>query len=346
MKLRPILNLMPSPAHAGLASWSRSTERVRGVIAVAYSGGADSTALLIEEARMRLALMHGGYDDAQRRNRHPLLALHVHHGLQPAADGFVAHCRAFCDALNAQWPTTLCVAHATVALPAGASVEAQAREARYDALATLAQEYGVGTVLLAQHADDQIESVLIALSRGAGVAGLSGMAPEFVHCGVHFARPMLDAAADDIRAWLATSETPHIEDPSNDNQRFTRNRIRKHVLPILNQTFPALRSTLARSARLAAAAHALMEDVAAEDLTRVGSPPQIARLQALSAPRCVNVLRHWLKSTQQTTGSEAQMLELVNVIQACVTRAHGIHIRVGRGVVGRHGDHLTFDAFL
>lgn len=337
---------MPSPVHVGLADWSRNTRSVRGAIAVAFSGGADSTALLIEEARMRAAWLHGWSGDGARPEGQPLLAFHVHHGLQAAADGFADHCQAFCRALNDQVPITLVVAHATVNLPPGASVEAQARDARYDALAALALEHGAGTVLLAQHADDQIESVLIALSRGAGVAGLSGMAPEFVHRGVQFARPMLDASADAVRAWLTSHEIPFILDPSNDDERFTRNRLRKHVLPTLNQAFPALRTTVARSARLAAAAHALIQEVAQDDLGRVGSPPVIGKLQVLSQPRQVNVLRWWLKTSHQTTGSESQMLELVKVIQACVTRGHSIHIRAGRGVVERQGEHLTFKPFL
>ncbi len=305
---------------------------------MAYSGGADSTALLIEEARLRLALAPGGRADAA----HPLLVFHVNHGLQDAAKGFEAHCRAFCQALHQQLPTQLHVAQAHVELPQGASVEAQARDARYAALAALAREYGAGTVLLAQHADDQVETVLLALSRGAGVAGLAGMAPEFEHDGVLFARPMLTADASDIRPWLQACEIAFVDDPSNQDERFTRNRLRRVVTPALAQALPAFRTTFARSARLAGEAQRLLDEMASEDFERVGDPPLIKMLHTLSEQRRANVLRHWLKARFQTTGSEAQVQELLNVIQACVTRGQGIHIRVGRGYVERQGDRLRF----
>lgn len=353
MALRSLGQLSPSPLQASLANWSRNTRHVRGAIAVAFSGGADSTALLIEQARMRLALQHGigigvraASDPVDPTGHAPLLAFHVHHGLQPAADGFVDHCDAFCRVLDAQWPTALHVTRVDVQIPRGASVEARAREARYDALAGLALEHGAATVLLAQHADDQIETVLIALSRGAGVAGMSGMAAGFEHRGVRFARPLLDVAGHDVRDWLLANDVAFLQDPSNDDDRFTRNRLRRHVLPALNQALPALRVTLARSARLAADAHLLLQEMAREDLTRVGSPPSIATLQALGDARMANVLRQWLRSMHQTTGSEAQLLALVSVVRACTTRGHGIDLRVGRGAVGRVDGRLSFVPFL
>ncbi len=340
--LRPPHQYFPSPAHSALLQWSRATTSVRGAIGVAYSGGADSTVLLMEEARMRLALQHG----VAVASCPPLLAFHVNHGLQAAADTFERHCDTFCEALNLHLPTRLCVARVKVDLPPGASLEAQAREARYGALAALARAHGVGTVLLAQHADDQIETVLIALSRGAGLAGISGMALEFEHDGVQFARPMLEVVPDGLKPWLHASEIPFLEDPSNADERFTRNRLRQRVLPPLKAALPALHTTLARSARLARVAQDLIEEVSAEDLGRVGDPPSIRMLQALGQQRRANVVRHWLKVRHQTTGSEAQTMELLRVIQSCVTRGHGIHIRVGRGTVERAGDHLDFKAFL
>lgn len=339
LKLGPVQGYPPSPACAALERWSRNTTSMRGGVAVAYSGGADSTCLLIEEARLRAGVMAPGHDGSTRAVLH---AFHVHHGLQPAADDFEAHATSFCQALALQWPTALSSVRVNVALPPGASVEAQARDARYDALADMAVEHGVATVLLAQHADDQVETMLIALCRGAGVAGLAGMPEEFEHRGIRFARPLLDVSGSSMRSWLAHCRIPFVEDPSNADERHARNRLRRRVMPALEAASPSFRSTFARSARLMHAAQTLIDELAHEDLERVGTPPVIRRLQALGEARQANVLRLWLRAQHRTTGSEAQILELVRVVARCTTRGHAIHLRVGRGHVERAGDVLCF----
>ena len=301
---------------------------------MAFSGGADSTALLVELVRLRLEAV---------LSPEPIFALHVHHGLQPAADRFVAHVEDMCRELSSLAPVALAVAHVDVPLPAGASVEAQARDARYAALASLARRHGVGVVLLAQHADDQVETMLIALSRGAGIAGLAGMSAEFDRDGVHFARPLLGVSGAALRRWLVESGIAFIDDPSNADERFTRNRIRRRVLPAIEGALPTFRETFARSARLAAQAQALLDEVAIEDSARVGEPPAIAALRQLSRPRQANVLRRWLRVHHATTPTEAQLIELLDVIAACTTRGHGIDLRIGRGHVRRDGAHLRFD---
>ncbi len=267
----------------------------------------------------------------------------MHHGLQPAADRFVAHAEDFCRSLSAITPVQLVVARVAVPLPTGASVEAQAREARYAALVSLAKQNSVSTVLLAQHADDQVETMLIALSRGAGVAGLAGMSVAFERDGVRFARPLIGVSGVALRGWLVQHGIPFVNDPSNADERFTRNRLRQRVLPAIEAALPAFRDTFARSARLAAQAQALIDEVAAEDATRVGEPPDIAALQRLTHARQANVLRRWLRVHHTTTPSEAQLVELLDVIAACVTRGHGIDLRIGRGHVRRDGAHLRFD---
>lgn len=338
MRLPPLSDIAPSPLRAALDAWHRDHASAAGRVAVAYSGGADSTALLLEQAR-RAALHMAPIDT-------PLCVLHVHHGLQSAADAFVEHCREFCDLLNLQTPTQLFVAHARVQRTAGASVEAQARDARYDALAALAREHRVDTVLLAQHADDQAETLLIALGRGAGMAGLSGMAPAFEHQGVQFARPMLEVSAPAVRRWLCDLGLPFLDDPSNQDERHTRNRLRRKLMPMLEQVLPEFRVTFARSARLAHQAQQLLDERAAEDLAAVGDPPAIGALQQLPAARQANLLRYWLKQRHASIGSEAQVLALVDVMRSCVTRGHAIHIKVGQGYMEREGDRLVYRPFL
>src|SRR5690606_35110927 len=125
---------------------------------------------------------------------------------------------------------------------------------------------GLQAVLLGQHADDQVETLLLALSRGAGLPGLAAMAPVFQRDGVPFVRPLLALPARAIREWVAEARVPVVNDPTNADTAFTRNRIRHLLLPALEEAFPQYRETFARSSRHAAQAQELLEGVAAEDL--------------------------------------------------------------------------------
>lgn len=293
-------------------------------LAVAYSGGADSTALL--------------HACAQRWPGQ-VVAIHVHHGLQAAADGFAAHCRASCAALQ----VPLAVAHVDARPGAGQSPEEAARHHRYSALVEQARNafaQPVASIALAQHADDQVETLLLALSRGAGVAGLAAMPAQWQRDGMDWYRPLLSVSAPDIRAWLKAHHIPWVEDPTNTDPSYTRNRIRAQLLPVLEQVFPQFRDTFARSSAHAAHAKQLQQDLAQADLQVVGVPPNIQALQQLSAERQANVLRHWLLNFHQTTPSAAQLQELLKLIAACRTRGHHIHLKVGYGFAVRKGANL------
>ena len=296
-------------------------------LAVGLSGGADSTALLLACAR---------------RWPGQVQAIHVHHGLQAAADGFEQHCVRLCRELQVPlsvqrldaWPTP------------GQSPEDAARQARYKAYEAVAldgkAQVAIKSIALAQHADDQIETVLLALSRGAGVAGLAAMPACWERAGLQWYRPLLRVSAADVRHWLREQGQAWVEDPTNTDERFTRNRIRVQLLPVLEAAFPAFRATFARSASHAAQAAELLEELAREDALVVGLPPQIAPLQRLGRARQANVLRHWLRVDHQTTPAAAQLAELLDQIQACTTRGHRIHIKVGRGYVVRSGPKLDW----
>lgn len=293
-------------------------------LAVAYSGGADSTALL--------------HACAQRWPGQ-VVAIHVHHGLQAAADGFAAHCRASCAALQ----VPLAVAHVDARPRAGQSPEEAARHHRYSALVEQARNafaQPVASIALAQHADDQVETLLLALSRGAGVAGLAAMPAQWQRDGMDWYRPLLRVGAPDIRAWLKAHHIAWVEDPTNTDPSYTRNRIRAQLLPVLEQVFPQFRDTFARSSAHAAHAKQLQQDLAQADLQVVGVPPNIQALQQLSTERQANVLRHWLLHFHQTTPSAAQLQELLKLIAACRTRGHHIHLKVGYGFAVRKGANL------
>lgn len=291
--------------------------------AVAFSGGADSTALLLAAH----ALWPGG-----------VRALHVHHGLQAAADNFAAHAQRVCDTLG----VPLEVLRVQARHRAGQSPEDAARQARYRVLAEHAHGGGVLGVLLGQHAQDQVETLLLALTRGAGLPGLAAMPVQTMRHGMWFFRPLLDVDGAALRDWLRGQCMPWIEDPTNVDQQYTRNRIRVQLLPALAANFPAYAATFARSARHAAQAQALLDDLARMDLDRVGNPPNIKHLQQMSASRQGNVLRYWLRQGWQVAPSEAQLQAVQVQIAACTTRGHRIHLRVATGHVVRDGAVLVF----
>jgi tRNA(Ile)-lysidine synthase len=294
-------------------------------LAVAYSGGADSTALLLACAE---------------RWPGQVSAIHIHHGLQTAADGFELHCREVCARLG----VPLQVQRVDARPAPGQSPEEAARSARYNALRQCAEAHDppIRHIALAQHADDQVETLLLALSRGAGLPGLSAMPMRWERDGICYYRPLLEVSGADLRLGLRERGASWIEDPTNADEQYTRNRIRARLLPALEETFPQFRDTFARSAAHAAQAQRLLDELAAEDLARVGVPPQILALQGLSRERQANVLRAWLRGSHVTAPSTAQLQELLDQVGACTTRGHRIHLKVGSGFVQRQGPVLTW----
>jgi len=294
-------------------------------LAVAYSGGADSTALLVA---------------CHEKWPGQVSAIHVHHGIQSAADDFEAHCRSFC----AQLSVPLLVQHVNGRHLPGQSPEEAARLARYKSFSALEQEGNawpaIKNIAIAQHADDQVETILLALSRGGGLPGLSAMPASWVRLGVSYYRPLLNVRSSCIKSWLLERQFAWVEDPSNQDEKFTRNRIRARLLPALEATFPQFRDTFARSAAHAAQAQIVLDEVAEQDSQQLGSPPSIASVQGLSRARQANALRYWLRQTYSAVPSTAQMNELLDQIEACTTRGHKIRIKVALGFVERRGAHL------
>jgi len=314
------------PAHGlseALASFSPGLP-----FAVALSGGADSTALLVGCAEKWPGQVR---------------AIHIHHGLQAAADDFERHCQDLCAQLN----VPLAVKRVKARHAPGESPEDAARKARYAAFGAVANEewaqIAIRDIAIAQHADDQVETMLLALSRGAGLPGLAAMPARWERDGITYHRPLLAVPGAQLRAWLVERGVPWVEDPTNTNEQFTRNRIRARLLPALAEAFPQFRDTFARSARHAAQAQLLLVEMAEQDLAAVGAPPAIMALQAFSQPRQANVLRYWLQQ-QQATPSAAQLDQLLAQVAACTTRGHQIHLKVATGHVTRAGAVLHYSA--
>jgi tRNA(Ile)-lysidine synthase len=312
-----------NPCEQALARWCERCAPHLLKVAVAYSAGADSTALLLA---------------AQGRWPGQVVALHVHHGLQAAADDFESQARRFCELHGID----LRVERVQAAHAPGQSPEDAARLARYAALARMAQHIQADCVLLGQHADDQAETLLLALSRGAGLPGLASMSERFERAGMDFGRPLLELPAQALRDWLQSAGHAFVDDPSNTDTRFTRNRIRAVLMPAWDACFPGFRPMLARSARHAAQAQRLLDELAVVDLAHTGEPPQIAPLQSLSRDRQANALRHWLRNSAGVAAATAQLDELLDQIEACTTRGHRIHLKVGPGHVERDGERLRY----
>jgi tRNA(Ile)-lysidine synthase len=213
-------------------------DRPSRVVCVAYSGGRDSTALL--HATARAAMGEPGVQ---------VVALHVHHGLSAQADAWLAHAQLVCGRWAAQGlPVSLM--HQRVVLDAtqGESIEALARRARYAALAEMAQEAGAELILLAHHQRDQAETLLLQALRGAGVAGLAGMPADTWRGGLRWVRPWLTRPRELVEAYVAQHALPFIDDDSNANVRFARNRLRHEVWPALTAAFPQAEAALAAAA--------------------------------------------------------------------------------------------------
>lgn len=319
--------LSAHPGWLALQAWAQQHSiwlGQRAPIVVALSAGADSMALLHAAAALW----------PQR-----VQAVHVNHGLQAAAKEFEALAKNACQQLH----VPLHGVRVQAQPQSGESPEAAARQARYAALAQAAQALQAAVVLLAHHAQDQSETVLLALSRGAGLPGVSGMAPVFERHGVRFARPWLSVSGDELRRWLQNQGIAYAQDPTNADVHYTRNRIRHQVLPAWRAAFEAADEMLARSARHAAQAQSLLQELAEQDLVQLGNPPAIKPLQTLSPARQANVLRHWLAQHHHTQASDAQLQALLQQVASCTTRGHQIELKVGHGRVVRCGAALTFE---
>lgn len=248
---------------------------------LAFSGGLDSTVLLHALAEVR------------DRLRAPLAAIHIDHNLQAGSADWADHCRTQCDALDI--PLT-CLA-VDAAAQAGESPEAAARSARYAAITEAAGPRSM--LLTAQHRDDQAETLLLQLLRGAGVEGLAAMpAIREWNQGWH-ARPLLERSRAEIHAWATARQLVWIDDPSNAEIHADRNYLRHQVLPALNARWPGAVGSIARSATLCGEAAAAIRAQAVHDLHNLarsdGRSLPLAGLCALPGAEARILLRQWLR---------------------------------------------------
>jgi tRNA(Ile)-lysidine synthase len=303
-------------------------------VAVAASGGRDSTALLhcTRQAAAALGLQ--------------VLALHVHHGLNPDADAWWAHVQRQCQ----RWGVSFIGRRLSTQPAVGDSVEAWARRERYAALHAMAVAAGCDLVLLAHHRRDQAETWLLQALRGGGPSGLASMARQATTDDLCWVRPWLDMPREAVEAYVRRHRLSHIEDSSNDDVRFARNRLRAQVWPPLLQAFPDAEVTLCAAATRSHEAAALAREVAGWDLPTIqcGADMHIGRWLLLPPARRLNALRAWLSQTLQRGPPQPLVDRLCHELPSCRNGqwdAPSAQLRVYRGVLSVTAALLPTPAF-
>ncbi|MGZ8197555.1 MAG: tRNA lysidine(34) synthetase TilS [Burkholderiales bacterium] len=297
-------------------------------VLLGLSGGIDSVVLLDLLTRARKSL------------RIDLKALHVNHQLSPNAARWAAFCRATCRGYGVPCRVV------KVSVMRANSVERAAREARYAELRRVRVDY----IVLAHNLDDQAETVLLQLVRGAGVKGLAAM--PFVReanmggagkalKSAAILRPLLDVPRLEIERYARTRKLEWIEDESNEDVRYTRNWVRREVLPLLSERLPAVRHTLARAAANMSEAAELLDELARLDggARAAGGAIALEVLRALSAARAKNLLRFAISSHGWAMPTSDRLHEALR--QALHARRDAtVAVDLGACELRRHGEVL------
>jgi tRNA(Ile)-lysidine synthase len=279
---------LPRQVEACLSRHLKSGAQLR----VALSGGVDSVVLL--------------HVLAQLAPRFPftLAAMHVHHGLNPEADAWAEFCRDLCARLEVHCE----VVRVKVPRKSAAGLEASARQARYAALC----QPGADAVALAQHLDDQAETVLFQLLRGGEPRALAAMPEARVHEGMLLLRPLLSVPKSELIAYARRHRLNWVEDDSNLDTALARNALRQDILPRLEQHFPDYRERLSGVARRMAEVAKLLEHTAGQD--RAAHPQEeldCAELKALPETRARNLLAHFLRAQGAPLPRPAALREIL-----------------------------------
>lgn len=290
---------------------------------IAFSGGPDSVCLAALLSSIGL--------------KRPLLGIHVDHGLDPASRK-----RAFRAQEIARRIGIDCLVE-QVEPEQRSGIEAAARKARYQAFA---RHLEAGELLVTgHHADDQAETVLMRLLRGAGPAGLAGIPHVRRFAEGWLARPLLDWSRQDILDWLERQELPWIDDPANLDAAFDRNFVRHQVLPLLKRRWPGVTTSIRRSGQLCAGASSMLADVTRQDLSRFEASHgrlQLGAIDELSAYRMAELIRLWCQVGGHQPPPGPQLDEfLVQIKQAAADRQPCLDWE--KSVIRRHGQWLWLE---
>ena len=299
-------------------------------IRIAYSGGLDSTVLLHLLAATRTTGQHA------LRSIGPVSAFHVHHGLSSRADAWVRHCRSQCRTLGVPFS----VRRAVVDRSPRTSLEEEARRVRYQLLLGP----GADVVALAHHADDQAETVLLQLLRGAGPKGLAAMPglrtspTNSLPIGLLW-RPLLDCTRSQLEAYARLHQLEWIDDESNRDLRIRRNFLRAEVMPLLARGFGQPVIALVRTARHLAAAAQLADALGDIDiaLAQRGDALDVCTLKALDDVRLANLLRRWIERKRLRAPSERRLHALVRALRQSSNDTRLMWQHDGRTVLRKKG---------
>lgn len=293
--------------------------------AVALSGGPDSAMLAVHAA------------EYARRSGQEMHVFHIHHGLQAPADGWRNRVHDLAQRLGVACHSW----RVTVNLRGGDGMESAARDARYRALAELAHQTGVRCILLGHHRNDQVETLLLRLLRGAGPAALAAMEPAVRRDGVDYLRPWLDVDRACIlelaRGYFALSGWAAVDDPTNSNERYTRGAVRELLVPPLNQRWPGWQATLARHARQSAEVGQVLNEVAASDFSTLSPSPDglsfsLLEWRRLSPARQALALRYWLAQAGLRMPTDARLQDIMRQLRGLHQMGSDRQMRV------KHGD--------
>lgn len=303
--MRKLLSVLSAffQTHFKAVESSSPSELASHCLVIAYSGGVDSTLLL---HACNLLSKDGVLP--------PVKAVHVHHGLSPNAGVWQRHCADQCAALGVEFDTyNVCVEKV-----ARKSLEASARDARYKVLLDYCKKQR-GILVLGQHQDDQLETVLLQLKRGAGPKGLAAMGAKQNRENVTIVRPLLSVTKQQILQYADEANLKWINDESNTNEQFDRNFLRHSVIPAITQRWPSFAQTASRSAALCYEQQTLLDEVVTEKLSDTLIEDHIIDLEKFTAHpiRWAKVmLRAWLQRLQAPLASEAQLAQLLAMIEA------------------------------
>lgn len=279
---------------AGLSNPDANTPH----LLLALSGGVDSMVLLhlLAELCQRLPFR--------------LSAMHVHHGLSPHADAWLQQCEHHCQTYNVPFFAD----KVRVDLQSGQGLEATAREARYHALEQQRQQIGADAIVTAHHLQDQSETLMLQLVRGAGVKGLSAMAAWDGARRLY--RPLLSVPKATLLQFATAHHLQWVEDESNADTTYDRNFMRHAVMPVLRERYPQVDQSLLRTAGHMADAQSLLDVLASQDLAQcdlqaewLGQSIAMSKLYALGDVRAKNLLRHWFQQLQLRMPNQDQLQE-------------------------------------
>ena len=306
---------------AAVAERLRSAVPPKARLILGLSGGMDSVALLDILAGLATELHFS------------LRAVHVNHGISPNAPQWAAFCESLCR--SRQIPFVL--QQVSLNYDAGLGLEGAARQARYEALARQAAACDADFIVLAHHRDDQAETLLLHLLRGAGPRGLAGMPASRSIQGARatLLRPLLDVPRGDIEAHARGTGLEWVEDESNHDTSLKRNFLRSRILPELDKAFPGASQAIVRSASNISEAGELLDVLAAEDIARIGSNDGLnaPSLLGLGEARARNVLRRWCEIHGAPWPGLAALKELLRQA-SLASKAGSIHIRLAHGHSG------------